>query len=92
MANCWRSWKTPALRRTPGLSPGFWKKKGAGIHHLALTVDSIEDAIRHLQKKEIRLVDESPRPGVCETRVIFVHPSATGGLLVELVENPPGGA
>ncbi len=64
----------------------FLEKKGSGIHHIAMTVDSVEKAVASLKKKGVRLIDESPRPGAHETRIVFIHPESTGGLLVELVE------
>ena len=64
----------------------FLAKKGGGIHHLALTVDSIDAALAHLKEAGIELIDKVPRIGANGTRIAFVHPRATGGLLVELVE------
>lgn len=64
----------------------FLDKKGSGIHHLALTVDNVKNAIAHLMDNEIEMVDQTPRPGAHNTSIAFVHPRATGGLLVELVE------
>jgi methylmalonyl-CoA/ethylmalonyl-CoA epimerase len=64
----------------------FLEKKGSGIHHIAMMVDSVEKAIASLKKKGVRLIDESPRPGAHQTRIAFIHPESTGGLLVELVE------
>ncbi len=67
----------------------FLAKKGSGIHHLALSVSNLEKAIQHLKKNNIQLIDESPRNGVHHTKIAFVHPNSTGGLLVELVEALP---
>ena len=64
----------------------FLEKKGSGIHHIAMMVDSVERAIASLKKKGVRLIDESPRPGAHQTRIAFIHPESTGGLLIELVE------
>lgn len=64
----------------------FLAKKGSGIHHIALQVDSVDAALTYLKQKNIRLIDEVPRPGAHHTRIAFIHPEATGGLLVELVE------
>lgn len=64
----------------------FLVKKGSGIHHIALQVDSIEGAIRYLKTQGVRLIDESPRVGAHATSIAFVHPESTGGLLVELVQ------
>lgn len=64
----------------------FLEKKGSGIHHVALNVVGLEGLIEHLQKQGVRMIDEVPRPGAHATRIAFVHPDSTGGLLVELVE------
>jgi methylmalonyl-CoA/ethylmalonyl-CoA epimerase len=64
----------------------FLDKKGSGIHHLALTVDNVENAIAHLLSNQVDMVDKTPRSGAHNTKIAFVHPKSTGGLLVELVE------
>lgn len=65
---------------------GFIEKKGGGIHHIALQVECVQSAIDHMLKHSIEMVDESPREGAHQTKVAFVHPRATGGVLIELVE------
>lgn len=65
---------------------GFLEKKGSGIHHIALMVDSVDKALAFLKAKGVRMIDETPRSGAHNTRIAFIHPEATGGLLVELVE------
>jgi methylmalonyl-CoA/ethylmalonyl-CoA epimerase len=72
----------------PGAGPiaKFLEKKGSGIHHVALSVDDVEAAIAHLTAKGVRMIDTAPRPGAHQTRIAFVHPESTGGLLVELVQ------
>ncbi len=64
----------------------FLEKRGSGIHHVALQVDSVDRALAYLLEKKTEMIDQSPRPGAHETRIVFVHPRATGGILVELVE------
>lgn len=64
----------------------FLAKRGGGLHHLAYRVDDLERALARLRDAGLRLIDEAPRPGAEGTRVAFVHPSATGGVLTELVE------
>lgn len=64
----------------------FIEKRGEGIHHLALTVSNIRDAIDDLKKKGVSLIDEEPRPGVENSRIIFLHPRGTK-ILLELVES-----
>ncbi len=64
----------------------YIENRGAGIQHIALEVDSIEEWLIHLKKNNIQLIDELPRAGAHNTKIIFIHPRATGGILVELVE------
>jgi methylmalonyl-CoA/ethylmalonyl-CoA epimerase len=64
----------------------FLEKKGAGIHHVALTVDSVEKAISYLVSKGIRMIDTHPRRGAHGTSIAFIHPESTGGVLLELVQ------
>lgn len=64
----------------------FLSDRGQGLHHLAFAVDSVEEAIRELKEKGVRMIDESPREGVEGTRIAFMHPKSTGRVLVELVE------
>lgn len=64
----------------------YLDKKGGGIHHIALTVENIEKSITYLKEKEIRLINETPNPGAHNTKIAFIHPKATGGILIELVE------
>lgn len=64
----------------------FLEKRGPGIHHIALEVEGIEDALTTLKALGVRLIDETPRIGARGHKVAFVHPKATGGVLVELVE------
>lgn len=63
-------------------------RRGAGMHHLALRVDDIEAALAELRARGVRLIDDAPRPGAHGTRVAFVHPASTHGVLVELVQRP----
>ena len=64
----------------------FLAKRGPGIHHIALRVDDIEAALDDLRAKGARLIDEHARPGAGGCLVAFVHPSSTGGVLLELVQ------
>lgn len=57
-----------------------------GIQHVALRVDNIEQAIADLQAKGVRMIDEKPRYGAGGSSIAFVHPKATGGVLVELCQ------
>ena len=64
----------------------FLEKRGAGIHHIAVVVDDIRAALADLKAKGARLIDETPRRGASGCLVAFIHPSSTGGVLLELVE------
>jgi len=64
----------------------FIEKKGAGFQHLALRVANLDEALAELKAKGIQLIDEQPRLGAGGARIAFVHPKATGGILVELCE------
>jgi len=64
----------------------FIEKKGEGIHHIALQVDNIEVALAELKEAGIRLIDETPRDGAGGARIAFLHPKATGGILLELCQ------
>jgi methylmalonyl-CoA/ethylmalonyl-CoA epimerase len=65
----------------------FLAKRGPGIHHVAIQVDDIRESLRKMKQEGARLIDEEPRKGAGGCLVAFVHPSSTGGVLVELVEN-----
>jgi len=65
----------------------FLAKRGPGIHHVAIRVDDIRESLRKMKQSGARLIDEEPRRGAGGCLVAFVHPSSTGGVLVELVEN-----
>lgn len=64
----------------------FLEKKGAGLHHVALEVDDIDAWLDHLKGLGVELIDQVPRAGAHHTRIAFVHPRSTGGVLVELVQ------
>ena len=64
----------------------FLEKRGGGIHHIAVEVDDIEAALAKLKSQGMRLIDESPRVGAEGCLVAFVHPAASGGVLLELVQ------
>jgi methylmalonyl-CoA epimerase len=64
----------------------FLERHGEGLHHVAYSVPSIEDALDHLRSSGARLVDEIPRVGGRGARIAFVHPADLGGTLIELVE------
>ena len=70
----------------------FLEKRGPGLHHLAWKVDDCVRAIAQLKAAGLKMIDEAPRSGSHGTKVAFVHPKSTGGVLMELVEEPRGGA
>jgi methylmalonyl-CoA/ethylmalonyl-CoA epimerase len=63
----------------------FIEKRGEGLHHMALTVTNVEDALKEVKAKNIPLIDERPRKGVQNTRIGFLHPKGSK-ILLELVE------
>jgi methylmalonyl-CoA epimerase len=65
---------------------GFISKRGEGIQQLAVRVNDIESTIAQLIASGVRMIDEQPVDGVSGSIIAFVHPSSTGGVLVELVE------
>ena len=64
----------------------FIEKRGEGIHHIALSVNNLEDTLASLKEKGVPLIDEKPRKGVENTNIAFLHPKGTK-ILLELVEN-----
>jgi methylmalonyl-CoA/ethylmalonyl-CoA epimerase len=74
-----------APRGNDGLAR-FLEKRGPGLHHVAIEVEGIEAALALLKGLGVPLIDEAPRAGARGHKVAFVHPKATGGVLVELVE------
>jgi methylmalonyl-CoA/ethylmalonyl-CoA epimerase len=64
----------------------FLQRNGPGLHHVAYGTDDIDSAIDDVRKSGLRLIDERPRTGIRNSRVAFVHPKSTGGVLTELVE------
>jgi methylmalonyl-CoA/ethylmalonyl-CoA epimerase len=65
----------------------FMAKRGEGIHHIAVAVDDIEATLERLKAAGVRLVDSTPRRGAHNTRIAFIHPSSTHGVLLELVQH-----
>jgi methylmalonyl-CoA/ethylmalonyl-CoA epimerase len=65
----------------------FLEKRGAGLHHVALRVDHLESEIERLQARGAVFINPEPRAGRAGTRVVFLHPKWSGGVLIELVEH-----
>jgi methylmalonyl-CoA/ethylmalonyl-CoA epimerase len=68
----------------------FLAKRGPGIHHLCVEVEDINAKLRELKARGARLIDERPRIGAGGALVAFVHPSSTGGVLIELTQKGSG--
>jgi methylmalonyl-CoA/ethylmalonyl-CoA epimerase len=64
----------------------FIERNGPGLHHVAYACDDIDSALGAVRDAGLRLIDEEPRRGIRGSRVAFLHPKATGGVLTELVE------
>ena len=68
----------------------FLEKNGPGMHHVAYRTDDIDAALEAVRSAGLRLIDEEPRQGIQGSRVAFLHPKATGGVLTEIVEPAHG--
>ena len=64
----------------------FLARKGAGLHHVAYAVSDIERALSELAEGGVELIDSEPRAGIRNSRVAFLHPRSTGGVLTEIVQ------
>jgi methylmalonyl-CoA/ethylmalonyl-CoA epimerase len=68
----------------------FLAKRGPGLHHVAYQVSDVDAALATLRERGLRLIDEQPRVGIRGSRVAFLHPSASGGVLTEIVQPAEG--
>ena len=68
----------------------FLARRGPGLHHVAYRVQDIERTLAELAAAGLRLIDEQPRMGIRGSRVAFLHPASTGGVLTELVQPARG--
>jgi len=66
----------------------FLETKGPGIHHICFEVDVVEAEVNALIKKGAVMIDQKPRPGAHNTKVAFIHPKSSRGVLIELCELP----
>ena len=64
----------------------FLESKGQGIHHICFEVDNVEAAMERLLEKGATLIDRQARPGAHNTKIVFIHPKSSGGVLIELSE------
>lgn len=80
--------KIELLEPTSADSPiaKFLEKRGGGIHHIAVEVEDIEASLAKLKAQGARLIDEEPKTGAENCLIAFVHPSSSGGVLLELVQ------
>ncbi len=68
----------------------FLASRGPGLHHVAYRVDDIEATLASLRERGLQLIDETPRVGIRDSRVAFLHPRSTGGVLTEIVQPAEG--
>ena len=82
--------KLEILKSTSNDSPinNFLEKRGNAVHHIALSVENIEEALKDLKSKNVKLIDQSPRIGAEGFKIAFIHPKATDGILIELCQKP----
>jgi len=64
----------------------FLARRGPGLHHVAYRVPDVTETLRRLTEAGMRLIDEQPRTGIRGSRVAFLHPASTGGVLTEIVQ------
>lgn len=64
----------------------FIEKRGEGIHHIAFATKNLDQSLKDLKEKNIRLIDESPRKGAEDLNIAFIHPKSTFGVLTEFCE------
>jgi methylmalonyl-CoA epimerase len=67
----------------------FLARRGPGVHHVAYAVADIDATLAELAQRDVELIDATARPGLRDSRVAFVHPRASGGVLSELVQAAP---
>jgi methylmalonyl-CoA/ethylmalonyl-CoA epimerase len=68
----------------------FLVRRGPGLHHVAYRVESVDETLATLAQAGMRLIDERPRTGIRGSRVAFIHPASTGGVLTEIVQPAAG--
>ena len=78
----------PLNRETP--VGRFLSKRGPGLHHVAYQVTDVQATLDTLRDRGLRLIDEAPRTGIRGSRVAFLHPESSGGVLTEIVQPSEG--
>jgi methylmalonyl-CoA/ethylmalonyl-CoA epimerase len=68
----------------------FLANRGPGLHHVAYQVSDVDSTLAQLRERGLRLIDETPRTGIRGSRVAFLHPAASGGVLTEIVQPAEG--
>ena len=68
----------------------FIASRGSGLHHVAYQVGDVDSTLAQLRERGLRLIDETPRTGIRGSRVAFLHPAASGGVLTEIVQPAEG--
>ncbi len=68
----------------------FLAKRGPGLHHVAYQVADVQATLSALRERGLQLIDEQPRTGIRGSRVAFLHPASSGGVLTEIVQPPEG--
>ncbi|MFZ0041073.1 MAG: methylmalonyl-CoA epimerase, partial [Solirubrobacteraceae bacterium] len=68
----------------------FIARRGAGLHHVAYRVESVQETLEACRAAGLRLIDEQPRIGIRGSHVAFLHPASTGGVLTEIVQPAKG--
>ena len=66
----------------------FIEKKGEGIHHIAFAAENLDQSLRELKEKQVKLIDETPRKGAEGLNIAFINPKSTFGVLTEICEKP----
>ena len=64
----------------------YLAKKGESVHHIAILVDDLDEALDYLKSKNVKLINETPQKGADNMRIAFVHPHSTPGILLELCQ------
>lgn len=64
----------------------FIEKKGEGIHHIAFAAENLDQSLRELKEKQVKLIDETPRKGAEGLNIVFINPKSTFGVLTEICE------
>ncbi len=66
----------------------FIEKRGEGIHHIAYSTNNVNEALKEMEEKGVKLIDQKARPGAEGLNIAFLHPKSTGSVLTEICEHP----